>query len=102
MSPRCCSEHVGCCHGEERAQEMTPRQEAHLQAIKDEFAAEIDPKFRQGAHEHGGDLLDLSASLLIDEALQEANDIQVYLRTLRQKVALLEAEVARLRGEGQP
>lgn len=64
---------------------MTPAQEAHLQAIKSEFARDVDIKYRNGAAEHGGHLEQMHPDDLLDEAIAEAVDLYTYLVTLRQK-----------------
>lgn len=65
---------------------MTPEQEAHLQSIKDQFLALVDPKFRKGAEEHSGDLQEVKPLVLVDYAIEEAIDQVVYLLTLRSKL----------------
>jgi hypothetical protein len=65
---------------------MTLEQEQHLQHIKDEFVSLVDPKYRKGQSQHGGDLFTKSASELVDMALDEAIDQVVYLLTLREKL----------------
>lgn len=62
---------------------MTPEQEQHLQSIKDEFSRLVDPKYRKGQQEHGGDLFNLSSYQLVLMALEEAIDQVVYLVTLK-------------------
>ncbi len=64
--------------------ELTPKQEAHLNRIKQQFAEITDPKFRKGAEEHDTDLEEQPASLLLDFAIEEAIDQVVYLLTLKQ------------------
>lgn len=69
---------------------MTIAQEQHLQRVKDRFDLDVDTKYRAGAREHGGTLLDASALWLIEEAMKEAVDQYVYLMTLREKLLSLE------------
>jgi hypothetical protein len=64
---------------------MTEEQEEHLESIIDDFADIVDPKYRAGQKEHGGNLFDMSEKDLLDAALDEAVDQVVYLLTLRQK-----------------
>lgn len=64
---------------------MTPHQEAHLASIKSQFLELVDPKFRAGAAEHGGDLMDMSEDDLIDNCILEAVDQLVYLMSLKMK-----------------
>lgn len=65
---------------------MTPQQEAHLQGIKDQFAREVDAKYRGGVREHGGNVWEMSDLKLVEEGMQEAVDQYVYLSTLRDKM----------------
>ena len=60
---------------------MTPEQEAHLQHIKETFAADVDKKYRKGQAEHGGDLFRKCDVKLVEDALEEVMDAVVYLRT---------------------
>ncbi len=62
---------------------MTPKQERHLQEIKDEFDSLVDRKYRLGAKEHDGDLQDMGTDDLLDNAIAEAIDLVVYLLTLK-------------------
>ncbi len=63
---------------------MTPKQENHLLNIKAEFTLLVDEKYRAGAAEHGGELLQLSQGCLLDEAIAEAVDLVVYLLSIKQ------------------
>ncbi len=65
---------------------MTPEQEAHLGRIKADFARLVDSKYRRGAAEHGGQLLDLPAVRILEQALDEAVDQLVYLLSLKEKL----------------
>lgn len=65
---------------------MNKEQEEHLANIKDDFATLVDEKYRKGAAEHGGDLINLGPSKLIDMAIDEAIDQVVYLLTLRDQI----------------
>ena len=65
---------------------MTGEQESHLTHIIEGFIARVDPKYRKGQAEHGGNLFDMPAAQLIDCAIDEAIDQVVYLLTLRDKV----------------
>ena len=65
---------------------MTNEQEKHLVFIKEEFDRLVDPKYRKGQVEHGGDLWEKDLELLVDAALDEAVDQVVYLTTLRAKL----------------
>jgi len=69
---------------------MTKEQEAHLQSIKDEFNRLVDPKYRKGQEEHGGDLFDKDIKNLIEAALEEAIDQVVYLLTIKQQLEKIE------------
>lgn len=65
---------------------LTIKQEQHLQRIKDRFEADVDAKYRSGAREHGGTLLEHDALWLLEEGMKEAVDQYVYLATLREKL----------------
>ena len=65
---------------------MKKRQEEHLQRIKNQFVQAVDLKYRAGAEEHDGDLLDMPALQLLDEAIEENLDQFVYLTTLRDAI----------------
>ena len=65
---------------------MTEEQEEHLLQIKESFYHLADTKYRAGQAEHGGNLFDMSAIELLDNAIDEAVDQVVYLLTLRSKV----------------
>jgi len=45
---------------------MLPKQEAHLQSVKDRFTNLVDSKYRKGQQEHGGDLIDKNIEDIID------------------------------------
>ncbi len=64
---------------------MTPDQERHLQSIKTYFEAASDAKYRAGQAEHGGDLFAMSVASLLDNAIEEALDLFIYLVSLKQK-----------------
>lgn len=69
---------------------MSHENEDFLDDIKDEFFDLVDPKFRTGQEEHGGNIWDMPTIKLIDAAIDEAIDQFVYLYTLKQQ--LLERE----------
>lgn len=71
---------------------MTVEQELHLQSIKDEFSRLVDPKYRKGQAEHGGDLFSLTEMSLLNMAIDEAVDQVVYLLTLRNQLINLWGE----------
>jgi len=62
---------------------MNEAQERHLQRIKNQFVQAVNTKYRVGAKEHGGDLMDMTALRLLDEAISENIDQFTYLITLR-------------------
>jgi hypothetical protein len=68
---------------------LSPKQEAHLEFLKRRFADIVDPKYRKGAKEHGGNLWQMGNEKLLDCAIDEAIDQLVYLLTL--KVQLYES-----------
>lgn len=65
---------------------MTYEQEEHLDDIMDEFFELVEPKYRKGAAEHGGNIWELTELELIDNAIDEAIDQFVYLYTLKQRI----------------
>lgn len=74
--------------------EMTKEQEAHLLKIKQTFDKEVDKKYREGQKEHGGNLYEMLPEKLLDNAIDEALDLVVYLVTLRESII-----VNRMRGK---
>jgi hypothetical protein len=66
---------------------MTQEQESHLQGIKDQFARDVDAKYRAGVREHGGNLWEMTPLQLIDEAMKEAVDQYTYLFEARRQVS---------------
>ncbi len=65
---------------------MTIEQEAHLHEIKEAAVNLLDAKYRKGAEEHGGDIMNMSATQLVDEAIYENIDQLVYLLCLRSRI----------------
>jgi hypothetical protein len=65
---------------------MTNQQETHLQEIKDQFARDVDVKYRGGVREHGGNLWEMTPLQLLDEAMQEAVDQYTYLFEARRQL----------------
>lgn len=65
---------------------MTASQEAHLSRVKAEFCLLVDAKYRAGAAEHGGELLDVPALHILDLAIEEAIDQVVYLLSLKERL----------------
>ncbi len=65
---------------------MNRNQEHHLKSIEETLVPLLRAKYIRGATEHDGDLLDMSAGQLIDEAISEAIDQMVYLITLKEKI----------------
>ena len=64
---------------------MTDSQEEHLASIQDQFFDWVGAKYPAGAKRHGGNLWDMSKEKLLDNAIDEAVDMVVYLLTLRGK-----------------
>ena len=62
---------------------MTPKQETHLLFVKEQFAKDVDMKYRKGQAEHGGNLWDSTSTKLLDAAIEEVLDLYVYLITMR-------------------
>ena len=65
---------------------MSPAQEKNLSYIKSTLLDLIELKYRKGDKEHKGDLMNFSASDLLDNTIEEAIDQLVYLLTLKAKV----------------
>lgn len=65
---------------------MNAAQEAHLARVKVSFTLIVDAKYRAGAAEHGGELLALPDSEILDLAIEEAIDQVVYLLSLKEKL----------------
>jgi len=63
---------------------LTPEQGQHLERIKDTFGELVTAKYFQGARHHGGNLWDNPH--ILDEAIDEAIDLVVYLLTIREKL----------------
>jgi hypothetical protein len=66
---------------------MTTTQERHLAAIQTTFAELVNEKYRRGAREHAGELLDVPSLLILDYAIEEAVDQVVYLLSLKEKLS---------------
>ena len=66
---------------------MTDAQGVHMENLGHKFIDEMFKKYEKGAKEHGGNLWDLSAEQLLDNAIEEAIDNVVYLYTLRDKLS---------------
>jgi len=62
---------------------MELRSEEHLEWLKDEAQKRIDSKYRTGQEEHGGYLPEKDG--ILDEAINEAIDLVVYLLTLKKQ-----------------
>lgn len=63
---------------------MKQLQEQHLANIKEDFAREVDKKYRAGQEQHGGDLW--AKKDLINKALEEIIDLYVYMSTLKTQI----------------
>lgn len=73
---------------------MTLAQELHLRRVKDDFLAKVDAKYRRGAQEHGGEMLDYTLRQLLEFALEEAIDQVTYLQTAIEKLERSEEDRA--------
>lgn len=73
---------------------MTPKQEAHILSILQQFERQADAKYRAGQAEHGGNLWDLPLLQIIDNAIDEAVDQFIYLSTIRGKIVQMQMEMA--------
>jgi len=65
---------------------MTTSQETHLARIKADFVVLVDAKYRLGAAEHSGDLMQMNAAQILNHAIDEAIDQVVYLLSLKEKL----------------
>lgn len=65
---------------------MTPDQKKHAETIAMAFTGLMKDKYKKGVEEHGGNIWDMSALHLIEEAISENIDQFVYLYTARQKL----------------
>jgi hypothetical protein len=77
----------GCHIGNQRPVEpdsMGDKQEAHLVRLKLNVIAALDGKYRSGQAQHGGFLLDIGVSGLLDAAIDEALDQVTYLLSLKE------------------
>lgn len=63
---------------------MTTKNEKHLRSIILTSANLISKKYRKGAKEHGGNLLDKAG--IIYMAIEEAVDQIIYLLTLKEQI----------------
>jgi hypothetical protein len=61
---------------------LTERQESQIKSLK----KELEDKYRKGAEEHGGDLIDKTELELIECAIEETIDQFTYLSSLRDKL----------------
>ena len=64
---------------------MTREQQIHLDHIKRTIIRRVDAKYKRGAKEHGGNLLNMNGLRILDEAIDEATDLMIYLLTERQR-----------------
>ena len=71
--------------------DLSVQQEQHIKEIISTFSGKMVMKYRKGAQEHGGELLDKDLVWLLDNALDEAIDQVVYLITARTKAIKLMA-----------
>ncbi len=65
---------------------MTTKQESHLARLKQFYDSRLDFKYRKGQREHGGDMFELSAVDLLNEAIDENIDQFVYLVSARDRL----------------
>lgn len=66
--------------------DMTDERETHLDEIKTEFLHLVDEKYRIGQKNHGGNLFEQTSNKLLNNAIEEAIDMVVYLLTLKNKL----------------
>lgn len=91
-------ERCGQRKGDSIHRELSNEQEAHLAAIKADFVALVDAKYRAGAAEHGGNVWEQD---LLTEIEHEAVDLFVYARSLRMKLAKASSRLRKLAEEAQ-
>ena len=65
---------------------LTKEQNDHLVSLIVYFAEAVTNKYVTGQKEHGGNIWDMSAERLLDEAINENLDQFTYLMTLKQKM----------------
>jgi hypothetical protein len=65
---------------------MTPEQESHLMGLKSEIVALLDGKYRLGAREHNGCLLQMTPKQLVLETILEQIDGLAYALTAYEKM----------------
>lgn len=68
---------------------MTQKQKNHVEDLLAVFKDRLAEKYQKGAEEHGGNLWDMSAEQLLDEAINECIDQYTYLMTLKEKLEKL-------------
>jgi hypothetical protein len=73
---------------------MTPEQEKHLAAIKDDMAARIDAKYRKGQQEHGGNLWERNPVKDLDGEIVDAT---VYFFEIKALVRTIYSLIVRIR-----
>ena len=57
---------------------MKPKQEAHLNRLRQTILKRVEEKYRRGAKQHGGDLFDVDC---LEEVVDELIDGLVYVLT---------------------
>jgi len=60
--------------------------ERHLAQVKRRVARRISFKYRKGQAEHGGRLWEKPALALVEDVLDEAVDLIVYMETLKEQL----------------
>ena len=68
---------------------LTEAQADHLWDLIDSFSNRIEPKYRVGAAEHGGNLWQMPPMKLLGEAINETVDQYTYLDTLHSVLTTL-------------
>ena len=63
---------------------MTADHEAHLNGIKERFAARVDVKYRHGQAQHGGNLWERPC---MPEVINEVIDLDVYADTMEWQIS---------------
>jgi hypothetical protein len=69
---------------------MTDEQESHLAQVKRWIIERIDPKYRKGQAEHGGDLWTKPTLPMV---IEETTDFVVYIQTLQKQLEEIHDEL---------
>ena len=65
---------------------MTDDQENHLNRLANAFSVRVREKYEKGVLEHGGNLWDNPPEKILEFAMEEVEDLWVYLYTLKEQL----------------